>query len=181
MASEGKIKVLLAQFPLETHSREIISIAGMLENQGMEVILMGNAHPHDTIERAAIESVDAIGICTFGGGEVVLGDVLIKEAKKRGIIDRTSFIIGGIINPDNVSKLKKVGFDRIFLTATKDSGTPEEIIACIEESCQSKKEKPVAAKKAKAVVAKKAKPVAAKKAKAAVAKKSKSVVAKKKK
>lgn len=181
MASEGKRKVLLAQFPLETHSREIISIAGMLENQGMEVILMGNAHPQDTIERAVKESVDAIGICTFGGGEVVLGDVLIKEAKKRGIIDRTSFIIGGIINPDNVARLKKVGFDSVFLTATKDSGTPDEIIACIEESCQSKKERPVAAKKAKATVAKKVKATVAKKVKAVVAKKTKPVAAKKKK
>ena len=138
MAGEGKIKVLLAQFPLETHSREIISIASMLEHHGMEVVLMGNALPEDTIERAVEESVDVIGICTFGGGEVVLGDVLIKCAKKRGIRERISFIIGGIINPDNVTRLQKVGFDATFLTATKDSGTPEEIISCIENACAAK-------------------------------------------
>jgi methylmalonyl-CoA mutase cobalamin-binding domain/chain len=138
MAGKGNIKVLLAQFPLETHSREIISIASMLEHHGMEVVLMGNALPEDTIERAVEESVDVIGICTFGGGEVVLGDILIKCAKKRGIRERISFIIGGIINPDNVTRLKKVGFDATFLTATKDSGTPEEIISCIENACITK-------------------------------------------
>jgi methylmalonyl-CoA mutase C-terminal domain/subunit len=165
MASEGKIKVLLAQFPLETHSREIIAIAGMLEHYGMEVILMGNAHPEDTIERAAEESVDAIFICTYAGGEVVLGDVLIKEAKKKGIRQRTSFIIGGVINPDNVPRLKKVGFDGIFLTAIKDSGTPEEIISCIEKACDAKKT-PVKKTPAKKTVATKeaaAKKVAIKK------------------
>jgi methylmalonyl-CoA mutase cobalamin-binding domain/chain len=166
MAGEGKIKVLLAQFPLETHSREIISIASMLEHQGMEVILLGNALPEDTIERAVEECVDAIGICTFGGGEVVLGNVLIKAAEKKGIKKQISFIIGGIINPDNVPRLQKIGFDATFLTAMKDSGTPEEIISCIEEACAAKKNpvKKTVAKKTGATKKAAAKKVAIKKA-----------------
>jgi methylmalonyl-CoA mutase C-terminal domain/subunit len=139
MASDRKIKVLMAQFPLETHSREIIAVAGMLRDEGMEVILMGNALPENIIEKAAQEAVDAIGICTYGGGEVVLGGELIKAAKKKRIKKRTSFIIGGIIAPDNVPKLKKLGFDGIFLTATKDSGTKEEIVSCIDKACTAKK------------------------------------------
>ena len=133
--------MLMAQFPLETHSREIIALSGMLEHHGMEVILMGNALPEDTIEKAAQESVDVIGICTYGGGEVVLGGELIKAAKKKRIRKRLSFIIGGIIAPDNVPKLKKLGFDATFLTATKDSGTPEEIVSCIEKACAAKTKK----------------------------------------
>ena len=43
MAKQGKVKVLLAQFPLETHSRGILTVAGMLRDAGMEVVLMGNA------------------------------------------------------------------------------------------------------------------------------------------
>jgi len=180
MAGEGKIKVLLAQFPLETHSREIISIASMLEHQGMEVILMGNALPEDTIDRAVKECVDAIGICTFGGGEVVMGNVLIKAAEKKGIKEQTSFIIGGIINPDNVPRLQKIGFDATFLTAMKDSGTPEEIITCIEEACAAKKN-PVKKTIAKKTAAKKT--VAAKKVavkKVAIKKAASKKVAKKK-
>jgi methylmalonyl-CoA mutase C-terminal domain/subunit len=129
----------MAQFPLETHSREIIAITGMLSHEGMEVILMGNALPEDIIEKAVQESVDAIGICTFGGGEVVLGGELMKAAAKKRIKKRTAFIIGGIIAPDNVPKLKKLGFDGTFLTATKDSGTKEEIVSCINHACAAKK------------------------------------------
>ena len=133
MASNGKIKVLMAQFPLETHSREIIAVAGMLKHEGMEVILMGNALPEDIIEKAVQESVDAIGICTYGGGEVVLGGELIKAAEKKGIKKRTSFIIGGIIAPDNIHKLTNLGFDGSFLTATK-----EEIVSCIQSAVAAK-------------------------------------------
>lgn len=141
MADEKRTKLLLAQFPLETHSREIIALAGMLKNHGNEVIIMGNAIPAHTIERAIKESVDAICICTYGGGEVTLGDNLIKCAKEKRIKSKTAFIIGGIINPDNVKRLKKVGFDAVFLTSVKDSGTQEEIMYSIQCACEEKKSK----------------------------------------
>jgi methylmalonyl-CoA mutase, C-terminal domain len=151
MESNGKTKVVMAQFPLETHSREIIGISGMLESEGMDVVIMGNALPQAVVERAIKESADVIGICTFGGGEVVLGGALIKVAKEQGIKDKTSFIIGGIIAPDNVPKLKKIGFDAVFLTAMKDSGSKEDIIASIQSAIDEKKNpsiKKAAAKKA---------------------------------
>jgi methylmalonyl-CoA mutase, C-terminal domain len=148
MADEKKTKVLLAQFPLETHSREIIAMASMLENHGNEVIIMGNALPANMIERAIEESVDAVCICTYGGGEVTLGDVLMKCAKQKRIKSKTAFVIGGVINPDNVRRLKRVGFDAVFLTSVKDSGTPQEILDCIDCACDEKKvKKTVAAKK----------------------------------
>jgi len=41
MNDKKKIKVLLALFPLENHSRGIITVAGMLRDAGMEVVLIG--------------------------------------------------------------------------------------------------------------------------------------------
>ena len=161
MESNGKTKVVMAQFPLETHSREIIGISGMLESEGMEVVIMGNALPQAVVERAIKESADVIGICTFGGGEVVLGGALIKIAKEQGIKDKTSFIIGGIIAPDNVPKLKKIGFDAIFLTAMKDSGSKEDIISSIQGAIEEKKNPTVKKAAQKKVATKK---IAAKKA-----------------
>jgi len=156
MENNGKTKVLMAQFPLETHSREIIEISGMLQSEGMEAIIMGNALPQNIIERAIQESANVIGICTFSGGEIALGNVLMKVAKEKGIKKKTAFIIGGIIAPENVPKLKKIGFDAVFLTAMKDSGSKEEIISSIQNAIEEKKNpkpKKVAAKK---VAAKKA-------------------------
>lgn len=134
MASNGKIKVLLAQFPLETHSRGIITVAGMLRDAGMEVILMGNALPEQIVETAVQEYVDVIGISTYCGGELALGTELMKVAQKRGIKKRTSFLIGGIFPPKYIPKLKKIGFDGTFLSATK-----EQIVACIKEAVAAKK------------------------------------------
>lgn len=171
MENNGKTKVLMAQFPLETHSREIIEISGMLQSEGMEAIIMGNALPQNIIERAIQESANVIGICTFSGGEIALGNVMMKVAKEKGIKKKTAFIIGGIIAPENVPKLKKIGFDAVFLTAMKDSGSKEEIILSIQNAIEEKKNpkpKQVATKKAatKKAGTKKAavKKVAAKKA-----------------
>ncbi|MDO9559154.1 MAG: cobalamin-dependent protein [Syntrophales bacterium] len=134
MASNGKIKVLLAQFPLETHSRGIITVAGMLRDAGMEVILMGNALPEQIVETAVQEYVDVIGISTYCGGELALGTELMKVAEERGIKKRTSFLLGGIFPPLYIPKLKAIGFDGTFLSATK-----EEIVSCIKEAVAAKK------------------------------------------
>jgi len=134
MASNGKIKVLLAQFPLETHSRGIITVAGMLRDAGMEVILMGNALPEQIVETAVQEYVDVIGISTYCGGELALGTELMKVAEERGIKKRTSFLIGGIFPPAYIPKLKGIGFDGTFLSATK-----EEIVSCIKAAVAAKK------------------------------------------
>ena len=133
MASKEKIKVLLAQFPLETHSRGIITVAGMLRDAGMEIILMGNALPEQIIETAVQEYVDVIGISTYCGGELVLGGQLMKAAEDKGIKERTSFLIGGIFPPKDIPELKKIGFDGAFLSATK-----EEIVSCIEGAIAAK-------------------------------------------
>lgn len=133
MAKKEKIKVLLAQFPLETHSRGIITVAGMLRDAGMEVILMGNALPAQIVETALQEYVDVIGISTYCGGELALSQDLMKAAEARGIKKRTAFLIGGIFPPLYIPQLKEIGFDGTFLSATKD-----EIVSCIEKAVAAK-------------------------------------------
>ena len=133
MTNQTKIKVLLAQFPLETHSRGIITVAGMLRDAGMEVILMGNALPEQIVETAVQEYVDAIGISTYCGGELALGREFLRIAEERGIKKRTVFLLGGIFPPADIPKLQAIGFDGTFLSATK-----EEIVSCIENALATK-------------------------------------------
>lgn len=134
MAKQGKVKVLLAQFPLETHSRGLLTVAGMLRDAGMEIILMGNALPEQIVETAVQEYVDVVGISTYCGGELVLGSELLTAAEKKGIKERTVFLLGGIFPPVDIPKLQKLGFDGTFLSATK-----EEIVSCIEKAIAAKK------------------------------------------
>lgn len=131
---KNRIKVLLAQFPLETHSRGIITVAGMLKDAGMEVVLIGNELPERIINTAIQEDVDVVGISTYCGGELALGSDLMKAAEEKGIKDNTTFLLGGIFPPKNVPKLKEIGFSGVFLSASK-----EEIVACIEKAIANKR------------------------------------------
>lgn len=132
-----KTKVLLAQFPLETHNRGIFTVAGMLKDAGMEVVLIGNEMPERIIDTAVQEDVDVVGISTYCGGEVVLGKDLMAAAAKRGIKGNTVFLLGGIFPPKNIPSLRKMGFDGTFLAATK-----EEIVAGIEQALAAKAGRP---------------------------------------
>lgn len=129
-----KIKVLLAQFPLETHSRGMFTVAGQLRDAGMEVVLIGNELPERVIETAIQEDVDVIGISTYCGGELALGSDLLKAAEEKGIKDSTVFLMGGIFPPKDMPKLKKIGFSGTFLSATR-----EEIVSCIEKAVAEKR------------------------------------------
>ena len=131
---KNKIKVLLAQFPLETHSRGIITVAGMLKDAGMEVVLIGNELPERIIDTAVQEDADVVGISTYCGGELALGIDLMKAAEEKGIKDDTAFLLGGIFPPKNIPKLKELGFSGIFLSATK-----EDIVSCIEKAIANKR------------------------------------------
>jgi len=130
-----KIKVLLAQFPLETHSRGIITVAGMLRDAGMEVVLMGNAQSERIIEAAVQESVDVVGISTYCGGELALGSELLNTAKEKGIKDQVVFLLGGIFPPKDAPKLQKIGFTGTF----PPSATKEEIVSCIDSAVAAKR------------------------------------------
>ena len=112
--SKKSIRVLLAQFPLETHTKGLLTVAAMLRDAGMHVILMGNARPKEIARAAMEEDVDAVGISSYCGGEVVLAEKLIEAAETEGIKERTAFFLGGIFAPQNASRLKKLGFAAVF-------------------------------------------------------------------
>ncbi len=134
MAQQKKIRVLLAQFPLESHNRGLITVAGMLRDAGMEVILMGNALSEHIVDTAVQEAVDVVGMSTYCGGELVLGKELLEIAARRGIKERTVFVLGGIFPPNDAPKLEKLGFSATF----PPSATREEIVSSIESAVASK-------------------------------------------
>ena len=131
--TKSRVKVVLAQFPLENHSRGIITVAGMLKDAGMEVVLIGNDLPERIIDTAVQEDADVVGISTYCGGELILGEDLMKAAEEKGIKGGTVFLMGGILPPKDIPKLKKLGFSGVFLNATQD-----DIVSCIEESLVTK-------------------------------------------
>ncbi len=134
--ADKTIKVLMAQFSLETHTRGLFTVAGMLRDAGMEVILLGNALPEVIVDTAADEDVDVIGISTYCGGEMVLGKDLIDAARDKGIFDSTVFVIGGIFPPEDEPDLKEMGFDGVFPPG--DGSSREEISTVIKDAVAAK-------------------------------------------
>lgn len=134
---QGKVRVLLAQFPLETHSRGLLTVAGMLRDEGMEVVLLGNASPERIVEAAVQEDADVIGISTYCSGELVLAADLMNAAERQKTRERTIFLIGGIFPPDNAPKLKEMGFSGVF----PPSSTREQITSCIRNALTARRER----------------------------------------
>jgi len=128
------IKVLLSKLGLDVHSRGVFIVAKQLRDAGMEVIYIGNSMPRQIIKAAVQEDADIIGVSSLGGAHLQLGRELIIEAKKEGIKDNKAYIIGGAIPPEDVLKLREMGFDDIF----SSGATKEEIISSINKIVEMK-------------------------------------------
>ena len=128
--TQKKTKVILAQFPLETHSRGIITVAQMLRDANMEVVVIGNAFPDHMADVAMLEDADIIGISTYCGGELTLGSDLLQALENRGIKDKTICLLGGVFAAEDAQKLREKGFSGTFPPST----TGDEIIKCIESA-----------------------------------------------
>ena len=117
MTVKSKIKVLLALFPLENHSRGIITVAGMLRDAGMEVVLIGNELPERTIDTAIQEDVDVVGISSLDGGHMTIFSEILDGLKKE---DRADIMVvaGGVIPLDEAQELKKMGVAEVFRAGT---------------------------------------------------------------
>ena len=130
------VRVLLAQFPLETHTKGLLTVAAMLRDAGMEVILLGNARTDEIVRAAVQEDVDVVGISSYCGGELALGEELLKAAKEEGIRSDTVFILGGIFPPENAAKLEELGFSATF----PPSATSEEIVSGIKRAVSQRRQ-----------------------------------------
>lgn len=126
--TKKNIKVLLSKLGLDVHSRGVFIVAKILRDAGMEVIYIGNSMPEQIIKAAVQEDADIIGVSSLGGAHLTLGADLMREAEKEGIKESKSYVIGGAISPDDIGKLKEIGFDSVFTSGA----TREEIINVIK-------------------------------------------------
>lgn len=115
--------MLLAQFPLEVHSRGMTFVANLLRDAGHEVVVLGNARP-EAIARAAIdEAVDVIGISAYCGGEMEQAELLKQHLPHWGV--GIGLMMGGILS--NIHLLQALGF-ACFPTGTD----PQDILRFLD-------------------------------------------------
>ncbi|SHH14974.1 cobalamin B12-binding domain-containing protein [Thermosipho atlanticus] len=122
-----KIRVLIAKPGLDGHDRGAKVVAKALRDAGMEVIYTGLRQTPEQIVRSAIqEDVDLIGLSILSGAHMNICEKLLKFMKENGIEDVPVFV-GGIIPPDDVETLKKMGIKEVFGPGTPLSTIVEKI------------------------------------------------------
>lgn len=110
---QKKPRILMARLGLDAHWRGSIVVARALSDAGMEVIYLGNQNPEAIAKSALEEDVDVVGLSTLSGNHMMLAPEVVRLLKKKGMGD-IKVILGGIIPPDDIPKLKKAGIAEVF-------------------------------------------------------------------
>ncbi|MFQ5903936.1 MAG: cobalamin B12-binding domain-containing protein, partial [Candidatus Binatia bacterium] len=89
-----------------------------LMDNGYEVIYAGLYNTPDRIVQMAVEEdADAIGISFLGGEHLFYADRLIRLLKEQDM-GHVRTLLGGVISPQDVDSLKKIGVDAVFTPGT---------------------------------------------------------------
>jgi methylmalonyl-CoA mutase, C-terminal domain len=108
------IKVLVAKPGLDGHDRGAKIVARALRDAGMEVVYTGLHQTPEMIVTAAVqEDVDVIGVSILSGAHMTVFPRIMKLLEERGV-DDICVIGGGVIQENDVPKLKVLGVREIF-------------------------------------------------------------------
>lgn len=131
MSQERRIKVLVAKLGLDGHDRGAKVIARALKDAGMEVVYTGLRQTPEQIVKAALqEDVDVIGVSILSGAHLELVPLVVQQMKEKGLND-VVLVVGGVIPPQDIPKLKEIGVDEVFLPGSSLKEITEKITKAV--------------------------------------------------
>ena len=108
------IKVLVAKPGLDGHDRGAKIVARALRDAGMEVVYTGLHQTPEMIVNAAIqEDVDVVGVSILSGAHMTIFPKIMTMLTEREV-DDIAVVGGGVIQEDDIPKLKAIGVREIF-------------------------------------------------------------------
>ena len=111
---QRKIRVLVGKPGLDGHDRGAKVVAAALRDAGMEVIYTGlHQSPEQVVEAAVQEDVDVVALSILSGAHMTLFPDVLELMKQRGVGDRL-LTGGGIIPPEDMDALTRMGVGRLF-------------------------------------------------------------------
>lgn len=127
--SEAPLKILIAKAGLDGHDRGAKVVARALRDAGMEVVYTGLFQTPEMIVEAAIqEDADAVCLSILSGAHMTLFP-RVKELLDKEGLGHVLVSGGGIIPPDDMEELQRLGMGRLF-----GPGSPlEEIVKYFRE------------------------------------------------
>jgi len=109
-----RIKILLAKTSLDGHDRGIKVLSLAFRDAGFEVIYLGKMlKPEEVVQAAIDEDVDVISL-SFLSGEHIEHTRKVARLIKKKIQKDVLFLVGGVIPPQDIKKLKKMGVHEVF-------------------------------------------------------------------
>jgi methylmalonyl-CoA mutase C-terminal domain/subunit len=118
MNEDRKIRLLMTKAGLDGHDRGLKVVSVMLRDEGFEVINLGCYQTAESIVSAAVqEDVDVIGLSVLGDEYHVYVPKIIRLMKERGL-NNMIFIVGGVIPPEEIHELKRMGVAEVFPSGT---------------------------------------------------------------
>jgi methylmalonyl-CoA mutase C-terminal domain/subunit len=111
---QRRYRIVIAKPGLDGHDRGAKVIARALRDAGFEVIYTGLFQTPDQVAEAALqEDADAVGLSVLSGAHLTLFTKVVELLAERGRSDVLVFG-GGIIPPEDIEALERVGVARMF-------------------------------------------------------------------
>ena len=118
VATDAKIRVLVAKPGLDGHDRGAKVIARALRDAGMEVIYTGLRQTPEMVVNASLqEDVQVIGLSILSGAHNAIVP-RVMDLLKQNKMDDVLVLVGGIIPDQDIEGLKKIGVAGIFQPGT---------------------------------------------------------------
>lgn len=129
MKHSANTRIIMAKFGLDGHSNGIKIVSRWLQDAGFEVIYMGLYNTAEGVIKAAGEEDVRIIGCSFLEGAHMFFTRKLLSLAARNKMAQLKFVVGGVIPPDDVIELKKIGVREVFTP-----GTPRDVIVASLES-----------------------------------------------
>lgn len=118
MATDHKVRVLVAKPGLDGHDRGARVIAYGLRDAGFEVIYTGLRQSPEQIAREAVqEDVDAVGLSILSGAHLALTRKVLELLREQGAGD-VPVLVGGLIPDEDREALRELGVAGVFTAGT---------------------------------------------------------------
>jgi methylmalonyl-CoA mutase C-terminal domain/subunit len=125
----GQKRIIVGKMGLDAHDNGLRIIAKWLVDIGYEVIYAGLYNTSERMVRMAVqEDADALGISFLGGEHLYYTNELMDRLNREGMA-HIKVIVGGVIPPEDVVVLRRVGADAVFVSGT----SRQTILDSIEE------------------------------------------------
>jgi methylmalonyl-CoA mutase C-terminal domain/subunit len=125
-----RYRILVGKPGLDGHDRGAKVIASALRDGGMEVIYTGlRVTPEVIVATAIQESVDVIGLSILSGAHETMSKRVIDLLREKELT--IPVVVGGVIPPADVPRLKELGVAEVFGQET----TLDEIVTRVRALC----------------------------------------------